>query len=212
MAKTIYPGNYVNRLSGYQNQAVLAEPGRAFYQVLGYALITATGANSWPITIPSPDLRADDKPRPDRVGLVIPIGAQLYSIGFRIPDMRRDRSVGVATSGLVGANTNRLKLADAVANDNTITAANVATSSALAPVASATITPRQVRQSLITPVALTAAETLLLMTTDSTGTVAGSNLTSDLIGGTPIIVEVNYMLDDDVAGLEDVKLPFRVEN
>jgi hypothetical protein len=212
MAKTIFPGNYTNRLSGYQNQAVLAEPGRAFYQVLGYALVTATGANSWPITIPSPDLRADDKPRPDRVGLVIPVGAQLYSIGFRIPDMRRDRSVGTAISGLVGTNTNRLKLADAVANDNTITAANVATSSVAAPVASGTITPRQVRQSLITPVALTAAETLLLMTTDSTGTVAGSNLTSDQVGGTPIIVEVNYMLDDDVAGLEDVRLPFRVEN
>jgi hypothetical protein len=212
MAKTIYPGNYVNRLSGYQNQAVLAEPGRAFYQVLGYALIGSTGANSFDITIPSPDLRADDKPRPDRVGLTVPIGAQLYSIGFRIPDMRRDRSVGTAISGLVGTDTNRLKLADALANDNTITTANVATSSALAPVASTTITPRQVRQSLVTPVVLAAAETLRLFVTDSTGTVAGSNLTSNQVGGTPIIVEVNYMLDDDVAGLEDVKLPFRVEN
>jgi len=212
MTKPIYPGNFINRLSGYQNQSVIALPGRRYFSVVGYALIGAVGANSWSITIPSPDLRPDDKPRPDRVGLTIPAGANLYSIGFRIPDMRRDRSVGTATSGLVGTNTNRLKLADAVANDNTITAANVATSSAAAPVASTTITPRAVRQSLITSVALSGAETLTLMTTDSTGTAAGSNLTSDQPGGTPIIVEAHWFTDDEVAGLEDVRLPFRVEN
>lgn len=212
MTKPIYPGNHVNRLSGYQNQSVIAEPGRRYHSVVGYALIGAVGANSWAITIPSPDLRPDDKPRPDRVGLTIPAGAAIYSIGFRVPDMRRDRSVGTATSGLVGTNTNRLKLADAVANDNTITAANVATSSALATVSSGTITPRTVRQSLLTPVVLSGNETLLLMTTDSTGTAAGSNLTSDQPGGTPIIVEANWFVDDEVAGIEDVRLPFRVEN
>lgn len=212
MTKPIYPGNYTNKLSGYQNQSVLALPGRRYHSVIGYALIGAVGANSWVITIPSPDLRPDDKPRPDRIGLTIPLGASIYSIGFRIPDLRRDRSVGSPVSGLVGTNTNRLKLADAVANDGTITTAAVATASAQAPVAAGTITPRTVRQSLVTPVVLAGAETLTLMTTDATGTVAGSNLTSTEPGGTPIVVEANWFVDDEVAGIEDVRLPFRVEN
>lgn len=212
MAKTIFPGNYVCRLSGYQNQAVLSEPGRQFYQVLGYALVGAVGATSFPITIPSPDIRPDDKPRPDRVGLVLPIGSQLYSIGFRVPDLRRDRSVGTALSGLVGTNTNRLKLASALASDNTIAVGAASTNSASAAIASTTLAPLQVRQSIFTPVALTSALTMQMLVTDATGTAVGSALSSNQVGGTPIIVEVNYMLDDDVAGIEDIKLPFRVEN
>jgi hypothetical protein len=191
---------------------VLAEPGRQFYQVLGYALVTTVGATSFPITIPSPDLRSDDKPRPDRVGLVIPTGAAVYSVGLRVPDMRRDRGVGTAFSGLVGTNTDRIKVADALANDASITTAVISTPSASLAVASGTIAPGTARQSVQTAAILAGGETLQVFVTNNTGTAAGSNLTSTVAGGTPLIVEINYTLDDDVAGLDDIKLPFRVEN
>jgi len=212
MAKRIFPGNFTNRLSGYQTQCVISEPGRAYYSIVGYALVTSTGATSFPITIPSPDLRSDDKPRADRVGLTVPIGAAVYSVGIRVPDMRRERGVGTAFSGLVGTNTNRLKVADAIANDASITTAVIASPSASLAVANTTIAPGSARQSLQTAAILAAAETLQVFVTDSTGTAAGANLTSTVAGGTPIIVEVNYILDDDVADLDDVRLPFRVEN
>jgi hypothetical protein len=213
MAKTIYPGNYTNRLSSWQGQGVLALPGRAFFSVLGYALITSTPATSWAIRIPSPDLRQDDKPRADIPSLILPAGAAVYSLGLRIPDMRKERSEGTAFSGLVGTNTEELKVADAIANDGTITTAAVATAGASATFASTTIAPKQVRQSIVTAPILAGAETLTLFNVaPGSPDVAGSGVTSTVAGGTPIIVEVNYFLDADLPDIEDVRIPFRVEN
>jgi hypothetical protein len=213
MAKKIYPGNFTNRLSSYQSQCVVAQPGRCFYSVLGYALITAQSATSWPITIPSPDLRSDDKPRPDITSLVLPVGAAVYSVGMRIPDMRKERSEGTAFSGLVGTNTEELKVADAIGSDGTITTSAVATAGASAVFASTTIAPKQVRQSIVTAPILAGAETLTLYNVaPGSPDTEGSGVTSTASGGTPIIVEVNYFLDEDVADLEDLRLPFRVEN
>jgi hypothetical protein len=48
--------------------------------------------------------------------------------------------------------------------------------------------------------------------TNSTGTAAGSTLTSSLTGGTPIICEVAYYLDDAVAELNDVSIPYITES
>lgn len=213
MAKKIYAGNYVNRLSAYQNQPVVCMPGRQFYHITGYALITSTSATSWDIKIPGPDMRADDKPRPDIASLVLPAGACVYFVGFRVPDMRKERSNGTAFSGLVGTNGERLKVADAVGNDNNITTAVVATDSSLAPFANGTITPRQVRESIVTAPILAGSETLKVWNVQSDGTTISSNgVTSTAPGGTPIIVEVAYFTDDDVAELDDVRIPFRVEN
>lgn len=212
MAKKIYPGNYVNRLSSYQGQPAVCVPGRVYYHITGYALVNATGGTSFDVIIPSPDKRGDDKPRADITGLVLPAGANVYYLGVRVPDMRKDRAVGTAFSGLVGTNTNRLKLADALANDNVLTTSTLATNSATIAVASTTVAPVAASKSVITPVALTGSETLKVYVTDNTGTSAGSTLTSSLTGGTPIICEVAYYLDDAVAELNDVSIPYITES
>jgi len=212
MAKKIYPGNWVTELSSYQGQPVVAVPGRVYYQIIGYALVSSTGGTSFDVTIPSPDLRGDDKPRANITGLVVPAGANVYHVGLRVPDMRRDRGVGSATSGLVGTNTNRLKLADALANDDTITATAVSTTSSAVAVASGTVAPVGTTKGIITPVALTGAETLKVYVTDNTGTAAGSTLTSTATGGTPIIVEVCYYIEDVAPDLGSTYLPFITES
>lgn len=213
MAKRIYPGNYVNRLSAYQNQCAVLDPGRQFYAAVGYALITSTGALSWPVVIPSPDLRGDDKPRLDIPSLVIPAGACVYSVGLRVPDVRRDRGDGgTARSLIVGTNTDRLKVADVIGSDNTFTTATLATNSAGVVVASTTIAPVASRRSIVTPVILAGALTLRVFSTATGGTTAGSVMSSTNVGGTPIIVEVDYHLDDDLPEMEDVRLPFLREN
>jgi hypothetical protein len=189
MAKKIYPGNWVTELSSYQGQPVVALPGRTYYQVIGYALVGATGGTSFDITIPSPDLRQDDKPRPNITGLTVPAGANIYRVGIRVPDLRKDRGVGTAFSGLVGTNTNRLKVADALANDDTITATAVSTTSSAVAVSGGTVAP-----------------------TDSTGTAAGSTLTSTATGGTPIVVEVCYYIEDVVPDVNSTYLPFITES
>lgn len=212
MAKKIYPGNYVNRLSSYQGQPAVCVPGRVYYHITGYALVSATGATSFDVIIPSPDKRGDDKPRADIVGLTLPAGANVYYLGVRVPDMRKDRGVGTALSGLVGTNTDRIKLADAVANDNVLTSTTLSTNSASIAVASTTVAPVAASKSVITPVALSGAETLKVYVTNSSGTAAGSTLTSSLTGGTPIICEVAYYLDDAVAELNDVSIPYITES
>lgn len=213
MTKIIFPGNYTNRLSSWQGQGVAALPGRIYFSVIGYALITATPAASWDIKIPSPDMRQDDKTRVDIPSLILPVGANVYSVGLRVPDMAKERGLATAFSGLVGTNTERLKVADALANDNNITATVVATSSAAVAVASGTIAPVATRRQIITPVALSGAETLRVYLTAADGTTASTNnLTSSVAGGTPIIVEANYFLDDDLPDIGDVRIPFRVEN
>ena len=212
MAKKIYPGNYVNRLSSYQGQPAVCLPGRVYYHITGYALVNATGGTSFDVIIPSPDKRGDDKPRADITGLTLPAGANVYYLGVRVPDMRKDRAVGSAFSGLVGTNTNRLKLADAIGNDDVLTTSTLSTNSATIAVASTTVAPVAASKSVITPVTLAGAETLKVFVTNSTGTAAGSTLTSSLTGGTPIICEVAYYLDDAVAELNDVSVPYITES
>lgn len=212
MAKKIYPGNYVNRLSSYQGQPAVCVPGRVYYHITGYALVNSTGGTSFDVIIPSPDKRGDDKPRADIVGLTLPAGAKVYYLGVRVPDLRKDRGVGTAFSGLVGTNTDRIKLADAIGNDDTLTTTALSTNSATIAVASTTVAPVAASKSVVTPVVLAGAETLKVFVTNSTGTAAGSTLTSSLTGGTPIICEVAYYLDDAVAELNDVSLPFITES
>ena len=108
MAKKIFPGNWVTTLSSYQGQPVVAQPGRQYYQKIGYALVDSTGGTEFAVTIPSPDLRADDKVRANITGLTLPAGANVYHVGLRVPDMRKDKGVGTATSGLVGTNTDTI--------------------------------------------------------------------------------------------------------
>lgn len=218
MAKKIYPGNYVNNLASYANPnqsgvptGVVSLPGRIYYHIVGYALIpygSAAAATSFQVTIPSPDRRLDDKPRVDQTSLVLPSGAKLYHVGIRVPDLRKDRGTGTAFSGIVGVNTDRLKLADALANDDAMTTTTVSTPSASVVVANTTIAPVSAIKASVTPVTLAGSETLAVYVTNSTGTAAGTAMYSSVIGGTPIIVEAAYYLEDtEVPDLNDVLTP-----
>lgn len=210
MAKKIYPGNWVTQLSSYQGQPVVALPGRVYYHITGFALITSSSATSWDIKIPSPDRRGDDKPRADITSLIVPSGAKVYGLGLRVPDMRKDRSLGTAFSGIVGTNTNELKVATAIGDDDALADNDLATVAADVAVASLTIAPVATLKSIITPVAQGAARTLKVFS-DNGSQSAGSGMTSTATGGTPIIVDVFYYLDDVVSDLDSIRVPFITE-
>jgi hypothetical protein len=215
MAKKIYPGNWVTQLSSYQGQPVVAVPGRTYHHVVGFATITSTGATSWDVTIPSPDMRGDDKPRPDITGLIVPVGANVYHVGIRVCDTRKDRGVGTATTGLTGAQNNRIKAASALGSstDNTIAATKLSTNSAdLSIGANLTVAPTGGTVGVVTPVAVTgSALTLKVYSTDATGAAAGSNITSSATGGTPVIVEVAYYTEDVCPDMDGTFIPFITE-
>jgi hypothetical protein len=210
MAKKIFPGNWVTNLSSYQGQPVVAVPGRVYYHKVGYALVGSTGATEFAVTIPSPDMRGDDKVRADITGLTIPAGANVYHVGIRVPDMRKDLGVGTAASGLVGTNSDTIAVKDAAASAAGSITTSVVSSPTIA-VASATIAPASAKKGIVTAAVLSGAETLKVYVRNAAGNGAGSALSSTQTGGTPIIVEVSYFIDDDVAGLDDTYIPFITE-
>ena len=87
MAKKIFPGNWVTTLSSYQGQPVVAVPGRQYYQKIGYALVDSVGGTEFAVTIPSPDMRADDNVRANMTRLTIPAVENVYHVVIRIPEM-----------------------------------------------------------------------------------------------------------------------------
>ena len=210
MAKKIYPGNWVTNLSSYQGQPVVACPGRVYYHKVGYALVGSTGATEFDVTIPSPDMRGDDKVRANITGLTIPAGASVYHVGIRVPDMRKDLGVGTAASGLVGTNSDTIAVKDAAGSAAGSITTSVVSSPTIA-VASATIAPASAKKGIVTAAVLSGAETLKVYVRNAAGNGAGSALSSTQTGGTPIIVEVSYFVDDEVAGLDDTYIPFITE-
>ena len=210
MAKKIYPGNWVTNLSSYQGQPVVACPGRVYYHKVGYALVTSTGATEFAVTIPSPDMRGDDKVRANITGLTIPAAANVYHVGIRVPDMRKDLGVGTAASGLVGTNGDTIAVKDAAASAAATISTTVVSSPTIA-VASLTIAPTSGKKGIVTAAVLAGAETLKVYVRNAAGNGTGSALSSTQTGGTPIIVEVSYFIDDDVAGLDDTYIPFITE-
>ena len=210
MAKKIFPGNWVTTLSSYQGQPVVAVPGRQYFQKIGYALVDGTGGTEFDVTIPSPDMRGDDKVRANITGLTIPAGASVYHVGIRVPDMRKDLGVGTAASGLVGTNTDTIAVKDAAASAAGSITTSVVSSPTIA-VASTTIAPASAKKGIVTAAVLSGAETLKVYVRNAAANAAGSALSSTQTGGTPIIVEVSYFIDDEVAGLDDTYIPFITE-
>ncbi len=210
MAKKIFPGNWVTTLSSYQGQPVVAVPGRQYFQKIGYALVDSTGGTEFAVTIPSPDMRADDKVRANITGLTIPAGANVYHVGIRVPDMRKDKGVGNATSGLVGTNTDTIAVKDAAASAAGTISTSVVSSPTIA-VASATIAPTSAKKGEVEAKTLAGAETLKVYVRNAAGNGTGSNLSSTAAGGTPIIVEVAYFVEDDVADVNSTFIPFITE-
>jgi len=124
--KKIYPGNWVAGINAYplpnadftknkrpsgdphdrQQQGILYMPGVIAVQKVGFIHVSGAvapvpgagaGVVSYDITIGSPDTRGDDKPRADVKGLIVPAGASLYRIGFRVP--RLGEQPGYFSSG-----------------------------------------------------------------------------------------------------------------
>ena len=210
MAKKIFPGNWVTTLSSYQGQPVVAVPGRQYYQKIGYALVDGTGGTEFDVTIPSPDMRADDKVRANITGLTIPAGANVYYVGVRVPDLRKDRAVGSAVSGLVGTNGDTIAVKDAAGSAADTISTTVVSTPTIA-VANATIAPTSAKKGVVEAKTLAGAETLKVYVRNAAGNGAGTAITSSQAGGTPIIVEVAYFVDDDVAGLDSTFIPYITE-
>ncbi len=210
MAKKIFPGNWVTTLSSYQGQPVVAVPGRQYYQKIGYALVDSTGGTEFAVTIPSPDMRADDKVRANITGLTIPAGANVYHVGIRVPDMRKDRAVGTATSGIVGTNTDTIAVKDAAASAAGTISTSVVSSPTIA-VANATIAPASAKKGEVEAKTLAGAETLKVYVRNAAGNGTGTAITSTQAGGTPIIVEVAYFVEDDVPDVDSTFIPYITE-
>ena len=210
MAKKIFPGNWVTTLSSYQGQPVVAVPGRQYYQKIGYALVNGTGGTEFDVTIPSPDLRGDDKVRADITGLTLPAGANVYHVGVRVPDLRKDRAVGSAVSGLVGTTGDTIAVKDAAASAAATISTTVVSTPTVA-VAGGTIAPTSAKKGVVEAKTLAGAETLKVYVRNAAGNAAGSALSSSSAGGTPIIVEVAYFVEDDVAGLDSTFIPYITE-
>ena len=210
MAKKIFPGNWVTQLSSYQGQPVVAVPGRVYYHKVGYALVGSTGATEFAITIPSPDRRSDDKPRADITSLVLPSGANVYHVGIRVPDMRKDRGVGSATTGLAGTTGDTIAIKDAEASAAATISTTVVSTPTIA-VASSTIAPSAATKGIVTPAILAGAETLKLWVRNAAGSATGSALSSTTTGGTPIIAEVCYYVEDVPPELDSTIVPFITE-
>ena len=211
MAKKIFPGNWVTNLSSYQGQPVVAVPGRVYYHKVGYALVDSTGGTEFDVKIPSPDMRGDDKVRADITSMVIPAGAVVYSVGLRVSDTRKNKDAGSATSGLVGTNTDTIALKDAAASAADTISTTVVSTPTIA-VSGGTIAPTSAKNGVVTGSVLAGAETLKVFVRDSAGTGTGSTLSSTATGGTPIICEVSYYLDDAVATVEDTRIPYTTES
>ncbi|WP_126146902.1 hypothetical protein [Synechococcus elongatus] len=213
MSTRIYPGNYVNILDAYKGNSVAAIPGRQYFQTHGYVKITGTPANVFDIVIPSPDLRQDDKPRLDVSPLVVPVGARVYSLGLRVTDAQDNNQNNLVGSKIVGTNGDRIKIASAVNTTATgqIAATALGTNSAEFVFANGTLPVKQNRFSLITAVEVTGSPlTLRLYVTNNTGTAAGSNISSTAIGGSYLIADICWYLDDDVPNRDDERIPYAV--
>ena len=210
MAKKIFPGNWVTTLSSYQGQPVVAVPGRQYYQKIGYALVDSTGGTEFAVTIPSPDMRSDDKVRADITGLTIPADANVYHVGIRVPDTRKNKDAGTATSGLVGTNTDTIAVKDAAASAAATISTTVVSTPTIA-VALTTIAPTSAKKGEVEAKTLAGAETLKVYVRNAAGNGTGSNLSSTAAGGTPIIVEVAYFVEDDVPDVDSTFVPYITE-
>ena len=211
MAKKIFPGNWVTNLSSYQGQPVVAVPGRVYYHKVGYALVDSTGGTEFDVIIPSPDMRGDDKVRENITGMTIPAGAVVYSVGLRVSDTRKNKDAGSATSGLSGTNGDTIALKDLDASAPDTISTTVVSTPTIA-VSGGTIAPTSAKNGVVTGSVLAGAETLKVFVRDAAGNGAGSTLSSTATGGTPIICEVSYYLDDAVATVEDTRIPYTTES
>ena len=124
--------------------------------------------------------------------------------------MRKNYDAVSAASGLVGSNTDTIAVKDAAASAAGSITTSVVSSPTIA-VASTTIAPASAKKGIVTAAVLAGAETLKVYVRNAAGNGAGSALTSTQTGGTPIIVEVSYFVDDEVADVDSTFIPYITE-
>ena len=183
---TIFPGNYVTHLNAYRGQGVFALPGIEFYQVRGAAVVTENqaGGGTLALSILSPDLRQDDKPRQDKP-FVIPAGAIVY------------RSAISTTNLTAGA-------AETVAVDGVATAAAKAS---LAADADGAFDPEGVGSTFTLDSSFTAEATDVTVEVDYSGTLT----IEDAGDQAAVLVEVCYYVSDGGPSTDEINLPYKTE-
>lgn len=191
----IFPGNYVTHLNAYNSQGVLSIPGIEFYRAVGAAIIPATTANSvqtLALKVLSPDLRGDDKPRPDK-NLVIPTGAAIYRTAISVVNLKSQGAsdtltvTGVSPAAVLTAATNAFPAAGATSTFNGLGDAG----------GTASIT-RLASDTTVT--AVTGANGLTVVEPES-----GAEGESQ----SAVIVEVCYFMDGGAPDAGDVHLPYK---
>jgi hypothetical protein len=241
--KKLFPGNFIAHLNAHalpnasfktagrasgapedrHNQAVLFMPGWMAVRKTGYAKIGAA-ASVFPIILPSPDLRPDDKPRVDINGLWIPQNAFVVRAGFRVQSrsFQPGAEAGAtndlsANSGITGTATGKLVLSSVTPTSTlaagstsgtkittgTDSTATIIGTDGLVPIGSNLVssafgTPQQITQA--------GGLTLSLYSMNSACT-AGSNISSTVLGGAYIACEMVYMVPEGIAEIDDIHLP-----
>ena len=194
----ILPGNWVTNANVYPRKKKLADgsevierhgveciPGFAFYKLIGYYATNddSLAAGTYDLTIGSPDLRQDDKPRLD-APFVVPAGAIVYRNAVSVVNGVGDAAGGTVTvdgvSGTAAASTGATDLSypDGVASETG------ALFGITAEVSDATIKI----------------------------TTAGQAINrEDKRNWLIILVEVDYLVDSGAPVLDDINAPFLIE-
>ena len=98
----VFPGNYVAHLNAYRKQGVTAIPGVNFFRVVGAYVVdeadlAADGTlplGSYDVSVLSPDLRQDDKPRRD-YRMQVPETAGAYRISINTVNLKGNGSSAI---------------------------------------------------------------------------------------------------------------------
>ena len=207
--KTIYPGNWINPLASWSEEAAIAVPGAQFYSVTGYAPIPVGDANkatTIDIIVPSPDVTQEygkDKPQ-----LIIPgsaaIPSLLYRIGMRAPIFFN------------GTATDIIKIATVI-TDTAVPSITAQAADAAAGYPEPGYRPAENTTFSFpgagTPTSLTSDTTYKLFCADNTGIAAGTGI----YAATPareniVIVDLCYYRWNNVPTVDDIVLPNLVED
>ena len=153
---------------------------------------------------------------------ISPLTVKTGSGGLKIKDLRksykskpvlRDINLTIpvnSTIGLVGTTGDTIAVKDAAASAAGTISTTVVSTPTVA-VAGGTIAPTSAKKGVVEAKTLAGAETLKVYVRNAAGNAAGSALSSSEAGGTPIIVEVAYFVEDDVAGLDSTFIPYITE-
>jgi hypothetical protein len=239
--KTILPGNYVTHANAYGlpnesfkanarvsgapqdrcHQGVEFMPGWVAVRKVGFCSVVPTPTGVFDFIVPSPDLRPDDKPRADILGLWIPAGAYIVRAGFRVvpaqlqPGASSSGPLGPLNdrSGISGVNGQVLVLSSALpsgtpgAGQITPGAVNTDTDANGLVVANGAVPVgyRLIQSAFGSPQKISPAGGLTFRLYVMAPTLlSGGLISSVVIGGAKVVAEVEYLVASSVADLDDV--------